>query len=137
MTAIANLVLNDGQATPVAKTFTPTRAALDEAMWQDRTSGIFTGMPTILLSSRKPNKTSDLFKVRATVKLPVMEVVSNATYSGITPAPQVAYTLQATVDLILPARSSLQNRKDIRSFVANLLSNTQLTNLVDNFESPY
>lgn len=137
MTAIANLVLNDGQATPVAKTFTPTVAALDKAIWQDRSSGIFTGMPTVILSSRKPLKGSPLFKVNVTVKLPVMEVVSNSTVSGISPAPTIAYTLMANTELILPERSTLQNRQDIRAFIANALMDVQVTTLVDNFESPY
>lgn len=137
MSTIASLVLNDGQTTPVAKTFTPTVASLDMAVWQDRTAGIYTGMPTIMLSSRKPTKGSALFKVKASVKIPVMEVVSNSTVSGILPAPTIAYTLQANVELLLPERSTLQNRKDVNAFVANLLANVQFKSLIENFESPY
>lgn len=137
MSNIAPLVLLDGQTTPVAKTFAPTVASMDSAMWQDRSGGIYTGMPTIVLSSRRPVKGSDLFKVRATVKLPVMEVVSNTSYAGIAPAPTISYTMMANVEIITPSRSTLQNRKDIVSFTKNLLADVQLTNLVYNFESPY
>lgn len=137
MTAIANLVLNDGQTTPVAKTFTPTVASLDQAVWQDRSLGIFTGMPTVILSSRKPVKGSPLFRVKGTVKLPVMEVVSNSSVSGISPAPTVAYTLQANVELLLPERSNLQDRKDLNAYTANLMADAQFKSLVENFESPY
>lgn len=137
MSSIAPLVLNNGQATPVAVTFTPTAASLDQATWQDRSSGIYTGMPTIVLSSRRPVKGSDIFKVRATVKIPVMEVVSNSTVSGIAPAPTIAYTMTGNVELMLPSRSTLQNRKDVTAFTKNLLADVQFTNLVNNFESPY
>lgn len=137
MSAIANLVLNDGQATPVAMTFSPTVASIDQAVWQDRSGGIYTGMPTVMLSSRKPVKGSPLFRVKATVKLPVMEVVSNSTVSGIAPAPTIAYTLQANVELMLPERSALQDRKNVNALVANLLVDAQVKNLIENFESPY
>lgn len=137
MAAIAPIVLLDAQATPVAKTFTPTTAAMNMAVWQDRSSGILTGMPTIMVSSRLPVKQSDLFKVQVTIKLPVMEVLSNSTVSGVLPAPQVAYTCTARVDLLLPARSSLANRKDLQKMISNLLVNTQLVSLVENFESAY
>lgn len=137
MSAIQNLVLNDGQTTPVPSTFTPTVASLDQAVWQDRSLGIFTGMPTVILSSRKPVKGSPLFRVKATVKLPVMEVVSNSTVSGIAPAPTVAYTLQANVELMIPERSNLQNRKDIAAYTANLMADAQYKSLVENFESPF
>jgi hypothetical protein len=137
MSSIANLVLNDGQATPVPVTFTPTAASLDQATWQDRSSGIYTGMPTIILSSRRPVKGSDLFKVRATMKLPIMEVVSNSTVSGIAPAPTIAYVMTGNVEFMLPSRSTQQNRKDLTAFIKNLLAEVQFTNLVDNFESPY
>jgi hypothetical protein len=147
MTAIANLVLNDGQATPVARTFNPTVAALNRAVWQDRSSGILTGMPTVILTSRLPGVipitgkdakgSSDMFKVMASIKIPVMEVVSNSTYSGLAPAPQIAYTLSAKLEFMIPARCTLQNRKDIQAFAANLLANSQFTTLLTNFEAPY
>lgn len=117
MAAIANLVLADGQATPVNKTFAPMDANSGLATWTDRSSGISLGMPAVTLSV----SVGDTNKVTAKVSLPVMEVISGSD-GGYTPAPQVAYTVIGKTEFVFPARCSLQNRKDIRAFVRNLLA---------------
>jgi len=137
MAAIANLVLKDGHTPPSDRTFTPTTASLDLAVWQERVGGIYTGMPTVQLSSRKPLKGSPLFKVKGTIKLPVMEVVSNSTINGIAPAPTIAYSLQAMFEILVPERSKLQDRTDILALLNSLTADSQVQSLVHNFESPY
>jgi len=137
MASITNLSLLDGQATPVAKVFTPVTASLDVAKWTDKTSGRFIGLPTVVLKSAVPSNTSPHFKVMAEVHLPVLETITNANASGYTAPPSVAYTVKALVTLIMPARSALQERKDLVAFTSNLLVNPQVKALVEGFEMPY
>jgi hypothetical protein len=58
--------------------------------------------------------------------------------TGIQPAPTLAYNLIATVELVLPERSTLQQRKDLLAYVKNALSNTAvIPPAVENFETVY
>jgi len=134
MAAITPLVLADGQATPVNKTFTPMDCTSQLAQWSDRTSGIALGMPNVTLSVAI--KSGSSVKVRGKVSLPVMEVISGAD-GGYTPSPKVAYTMIADITLTLPERSTLQNRKDLRAFARNLLADAVVQKAVEEFERPY
>lgn len=137
MAAIANLSLNDGQVTPVARTFNPSVASLNESRWLDRSLGRLVGIPTIVLKSSLPSKTSPHFKVMAEISIPVMETITNANAAGYAAPPQEAYKLKGMVTFICPARSSEAERRDIAAFMASLLGNSQFTTLVRQFEQPY
>jgi len=139
MTAIAALTVADGQATPVNHTFSPVNIdAQGVAKWADRSSGIALGFPTITFSMRAPTKASRLYKVVAKVVTPVLEVTSPATSSGIQPAPTKAYDITANVEITLPERSTLQQRKDAMAFLRNFLANaTVMQAAIENFESVY
>lgn len=133
MAQIANIVLADGQATPANKTFVPADCTSQLASWTDRSSGINIGFPEVTLSLSKGSTSSKVF---AKVSLPVMEVVSGSD-GGYTPSPKVAYTVIGKVELNLPARSTLQNRKDIQAFIKNLMSQAIITKAVEEFERPF
>jgi hypothetical protein len=138
MAAIANIVINDGKATPVAHTFAPV--TIDQAgvaKWADRSGGISVGFPTISYSLKSPNQASKSYKLVAKVSLPVLEQTSPSTASGIQPAPTVAYSLLANIELVLPERSTLADRKDLFAFVKNALANAIFTNGVENYETVY
>lgn len=134
MAAIASLTLADGQATPVNKTFIPMDCTSALAVWTDRSSGIGLGMPKLDLSVSV--KSGQSTKVRGTVAIPVMEVISGAD-GGYTPSPKVAYTMRGKIDFELPERSTLQNRKDLRAFVRNYLADAVIQKAVEDFERPY
>lgn len=133
MAAIANLVLADGQATPVNKTFVPMDANSGLATWTERSSGISIGMPVVTLSV---SMGAEVNKVKAKVVAPVLEVISGSD-GGYTPSPKVAYTVSGVIEFNFPNRSTLQNRKDVRAFVRNLLADAVIQKAVDEFERPY
>lgn len=138
MSAIASMTINDGAATPVAHTFAPiTIDALGVAKWADRVGGIALGFPVISELVRVPTKDSRNYRVTAKVVLPVLEVTSPSTATGIQPAPTLAYNLIGTVEMVLPERSSLAERKNLSAFLKNFLANANFTNAVENFESVY
>lgn len=145
MPALAPVTINDGAATPVAHNFTPTNVNEGVATWHDRVSGIAIGYPRIATSLKFPStpksngaSTSDRV-IRANIKvvLPILEVTSPSTGTGIQPAPTKAYDLTFNGEFILPERSSTQNRKDIAALVRNYLATTVVASVVQDLESIY
>lgn len=143
MTAIAALTIADGQSTPVNHTFAPvTIDANGVAQWADRSSGIAIGFPNVSYRLRAPAKgntsTGDrVYRLSLKVSTPVLEVTSPSTASGIQPAPTKAFEPIANIELVLPERSTLAQRKDLLAYVKNLLSNAIVQQGVENFETVY
>jgi hypothetical protein len=135
MSAQANLVLNDGQATPVAKTFSARGADLKLAKYTDVSGGIGIGMAQVTLSYVQSNASNGSYKVEARITLPVMETISGSD-GGYTPIPKVAFNVFGKVEFVVPNRASLQNRKDILAFAKNLLSHTLMTETVVDYNPP-
>lgn len=135
MPAIAAITINDGAATPVARTFGPIKVdAAQIAKYQDKSGGVPVGYPTITLQVREPNKQTKSYRAVGKVVFPVLEQTSASTATGIQPAPIVAYNLLFNFDFTLPERSSLQDRKHIKALAQNLISNALMTTLVEGTE---
>jgi len=65
------------------------------------------------------------------VVYPVLEVVHASTYNGITPAPTKAYECVMNVEFTFPERSTQQDRKHARAFMANALAQVDLKALIE------
>jgi hypothetical protein len=138
MSAIAAISLLNGEATPVAKTFSPVDIRNGVAIWADRSGGIALGFPQVTFSNKSPTKGSRNYKLSAKVVLPVLEQTSASTATGIQPAPTLSYNLIANMDFVLPERSTLAQRKDLLAFAKNYLANASvITAAVENFETVY
>lgn len=140
MPALAALTVNDGQATPVAHTFSPVR--IDEkgvASFYDRSGGVAIGFPRIAISLREPvvpvkaGVTSDALKrnYKAIITIDVPKLESS------TSVPTVAYVHAARIELLLPERGELQDRDDLVSYAGNLLSNATVKSIIENLEAYY
>lgn len=137
MAAIASKVLADGQATPANHTFAPVTIVGEVAKWQDRAPAVALGYLTLTQFLRQPSKESRTYKLTMKVVTPVLEVTAPTTVTGIQPAPTKAYDLIGTVEIVMPERSSLQERKDILAYVKNALAHADVTNAVQNLETVY
>lgn len=138
MAAIAPVVLLDGQSTPVSHTFNPvTIDAAGVAKWTDRVNGIALGYPALTLLVRNPTKDSRSFKVTCKVVTPILELTSPSTATGIQPAPTKAYDLLATLEFVLPERSSLAERQNLFAYVKNMFEDANLISAVTDNESVY
>lgn len=138
MAAIAALTLADGAATPVNHTFSPVKVDSNGvAKWHDKSGGIALGYPIVTLSVREPTKGSRAFKVQGKVVLPVLEVTSPSTATGIQPAPTKAYDVMCNVEIVLPERASLQERKDAFAYLKNFLANAVFTSAVNDLEGAF
>lgn len=143
MTAFANIVLADGLGTPVNHTFEKKKigdgsdANTTLALWEDRVTGIAVGFNKISQQLRFPGTAkgaSRSTKVSVKIVVPIMEVVSNSTVSGIAPAPTVAYQNLATIEVVLPERSSAASRADVYAFLKNYVAKDEFRLAVLNLD---
>jgi hypothetical protein len=141
MPAISNIVISDGEATPVAHTFEPARTAADIAFYEDRDAGIYIGNKKITVQMDRPQGNGNVgnrnLKLRVKLEMPRLETLSNSTASGITPAPTVAYRLVAEILFTLPERSTAQERKNLRTLLRNLTGDPQVVDAVEKLAVAY
>lgn len=135
-----NIVLADAQATPVNHTFIPVGRDKNGVYWfEDQSATNAIGNWKVSIELLKPSiptakQSSEGRVVRAKIGLhePVQENVSNNTVSGIAPAPTIAYVPRVFTDYVMPERSSLLDRKNLRKMNANLHADAQVISLVEN-----
>lgn len=94
------------------------------ARWVDRSGGYAVGYPSISLSVRKPTPTSRMYKVMHKHVLPVMDITSPSTGSGIQPAPSKGYELTFVGEWILPERCTLADRTSFYNLVHSYFCTT-------------
>lgn len=134
MSQIANIVIADGAGTPVSHTFEPISSALP-AIWRESIDGVpLYGEPEISLNLIRG---SSMNTVRAKLMLPVMETITGTTGDGYSAAPKVAYSVQASAEFKLPARSTITERKDLRVLLRNLLADAVMVDAVDSVKPVY
>lgn len=141
MAARANVVINDAATTPVAHTFVPSSVVDDRgfqlATWTDRANSSLLAQPVLTLSKRPPNKGSTSTKVVAKLVFPTMETLSNNTASGINPAPTLAYNHVCVMEITLPQRGTVQERKDLIELFRNFMVNGAFQKAVQDYEMPW
>jgi hypothetical protein len=135
MAAQGNLVLANGEASPVNKTFTPNGVikapdGSQLASYEDKTGGIAIGFPAISVSVRRSSVKTDVDK---RITLPTLEVISGSD-GGYTPSPKIAYSHFAREQFVLPARGTTAERKNLLAFSKNLNADAVMTNAVWNLE---
>lgn len=136
MSALANIVIAD--SVPVNRTFAPVNIdPAGVAKLADRSSGIAIGFPILTMSVRSPNKGSKTYKVVGKLVTPILEVTAPSTSTGIQPAPTKAYDLLATIEFVLPERSTALERANLLALMKNFLANANMTNAVQTFETIY
>jgi len=145
MSAVANIVLADAQGTPVNHTFIPLGPDTNGVWWfEDQTGAAAIGYNRISLyltrSSVGTNGTvggaNRVNRVKIGIHTPVLETLGTNDV-GITPPPTVGYVNRANLELILPERNTLQNRKDLRKYAQFLLADTQVVGMVENLQNVF
>lgn len=143
--AAVNIVLADAQATPVNHTFVPLGPDRDGVFWfEDQSQASPIGYWRISYQLKRPpvasqgaNSANRVYRAVIGLHEPVLENVTNATISGVAPAPTISYVPRSFNEYVLPERASLQNRKDLRKMCWNLQNEAQLIALVETLAMPY
>ena len=144
MPSAANIVLADAQGTPVSHTFVPVGPDAKNAaiFWfEDQSQASPIGYWRISIELKRPpaprpgeNSQNRVLRCIVGLHEPALENVSNSTVSGVAPAPTLSYTPRAFTEYILPERSSLQNRKDLRKMSANLQADALVVAVVETLQ---
>lgn len=143
MPAIANVVINDGAATPVAHTFTPLGKDEKGVIWFEQS----TPTPANPLGAKRLGYKQDRVmddqkrltgasRVTVTLAVPTLEVLGNGA-TGITPPPTKAYEEKARLEFALSERSTLQERKDTRILLSNFIAHAMMVSAVDNLQPTF
>lgn len=132
MSAIANITINDGAATPVAHVFIPVQTT-PSAIWRDSAAAKPYRISQFQLTAvRKEGAgAKGLTRVRMALSLPTMGDGTSL------PASEVDYSHQVTIDFIMPNRGLEQERKNIRVLLANALVDAQVVSMIDALQSAY
>ncbi len=144
MSAVSNIALSDAQATPVSHTFVPIGPDKQGTWWwedQSATSSIGYNRISMSLSRASnpapgSNAGDRVNRVKVGIHTPKLETLSNNS-AGLTPPATVAYVLRCNIELILPDRATLQDRKDLRKYADFLLAETQLTAMVETLQNVF
>lgn len=135
---IAPITLLDGK-TPTAEShvFQPVMNA--PAFYQrNGVSGqpviAFEGIKIYVTRGKTPNSAN---RIDVDLSIPVMEVPAGSTTSGYQAPPSVAHVLNARIQFFVHQRSTKEQRVDLRTMLKNLLTDSQLTNAVDNLENAF
>lgn len=132
MASFANIVINDGLATPVAHTFAVKTNDNGVSVWEDRVSGVPVGYSKVIT---RISETKDQRTVKIDILVPILEAVSGANNQGFTPPAKVAYQNIGKLEIRTSSRSTLQQRKDILAFLRNTTNLALMSSLVADTES--
>lgn len=127
MSAISNITVFDGAATPVSHTLVPVSVSRDKpnrvrAEWRETGLAVPTdAQPRLTITVEKLN--SGVFRAERKLEIPVMESVSGQNAAGYTAAPRVAHVLTDHHNWLFSPRSDVVSRRLIRQMGVNIDGN--------------
>lgn len=126
MSAIANIVVFDGAATPVSHTLIPVSVVRENgkitADWRENLPGIPVYAQVRCTMTLERLK-SGVYKTSSRTVVPVMESVSGQNAAGYTAAPKVAYENSIEQIGFFHERSDSNGRKLVRQMALNIGGN--------------
>lgn len=129
MPAIANLSLNDGQATPVAHTYAVQTTNGQKASFQDRIGDSPIGYQTLDFEVRPAVGANAASRVIINFSWPTTGTVDNVL--------KVVRYSSAKLEINISQTSTLQDRKDFVAYIKNLFSNSSVATAIQNLEPFY
>lgn len=137
MAVRGNITLTDAAGSPVARVYYPVKLVNDVLSWLDRTQAVLLGQNKLTCLQRLADKNIQATKVSWKLEQPSLAQTSGSTSDGFVAAPKVAYTCLFSMDFVLPAASTLQERKDLLAMARDLIDEAIVTNQVESGELIY
>lgn len=129
MAQAANIVLADGQATPVNVTFAVEDVKSGIATFADRSTGIASRFPRLTVRYKGASGTTPA-KTSFAVSMPIFGTLPSG-------AQGVIYTLRGSVNLDLPDGCTDAERKNFYAFIRNGLANTLVQGNMRDYDPLY
>lgn len=123
------LTINNGAATPVAKTFSPERVAPELSTFVEKTATSSAGYTRLGVAFSPASSKRATNRVDLSLDFPVL-----ATVNGVS---SVAYTGRFKGYFIVPDVMTAAERADFAAFVANALDNTQVRAVIKDLDPLY
>lgn len=123
------LSINNGAATPVAKSFAPERVSPDLSTFTERTSGVSAGFPRLSVSYSPASAKRTTNRVDVKLDLPILQTVNSVS--------TVAYVGRFSGYFVIPDVMTAPERADLRAFVANALDNALVMGVVKDLDPLY
>lgn len=124
MPAAANIVIMDGESTPVAHTFVPSKVSENVSTFYGPGASL-SGREQLQITRREPTATV-AGKVNFKLVLP-----TEVTIDGVV---TVAMQELLSIDMVLSPKGVKQKRKNVRVMASNLLQNAIVAAVVDDFD---
>lgn len=132
MAAASNIVINDGQGTPVAHTFVPARKDGSVVEYEERvTPHTASGFYSISISQSSPKSSSPVVRTKVTMAVPI-EVFDSDT--GVYSYPNTARLI---CEVLLPVVMTAAQRADLYAYTKNLLAHATLQSCIKDLDAPF
>lgn len=136
MSAIANIVLTDGKATPLSHTYLPLQAG-PKSVWRENDASLpIVGQGVLSVDSARIREDAGVSIVDFVLTLPALETITAQNSGGYTAAPKVAYDLRVKCSFYLPNRSTVSQRKDLRALFRNFINDSQIISVIEDLVRP-
>lgn len=127
MTAIAAIVVPDAAATPVNKTFAPSKVDGDSARYLEKSNASPAAWPHLALTLRDPLTGTGVTRVYKQTVEYVYPITNTYTDPQGVSQTTVIRTYRAKVEKIIPEAGTLQERKDFDKLLTGILGSSQAT----------
>lgn len=123
------LSINNGAATPVAKSFAPERVAPDLSTFTERSAAVSAGFPRLSIGYSPASGKRVTNRVDVKLDLPILQTVNSVS--------SVAYTGRFQGYFVIPDVMTALERADLRAYVANALDNALVMGVVKDLDPLY
>jgi len=126
MSAIANITVFDGAASPVSHTLVPESVSREKnvvtAVWREKLASV-PQEGQVTLTTKMELLKSGVYRTERRLVVPVMESISGQNAAGYTAAPKVAYENTSILVGLFSRRSDVTGRRLVRQMGVNLDNN--------------
>lgn len=123
------LTINNGAATPVAKSFAPERVSPDNSVFTERSAAVSAGFTRLSVRYSPASAKRNTNRVDVDLDLPVLQTVD-----GIS---KVAYVGRFKGYYVIPDTMTAAERADLHAFVANGLGDTAVKAVIKDLDPMY
>lgn len=123
------LSINNGAATPVAKSFAPERVAPDLSVFAEKTADVSAGYLRLSVGLSPASGQRNTNRVDVSLDFPVLQTIEGVS--------TVAFVGRFKGYFVIPDTMTAAQRADFRAFVANALDNAQIVSVIKDLDPLY
>lgn len=123
------LTINNGAATPVAKSFAPERVAPESSIFTERSAAVSAGFTKLGIGFSAASSKRPTNRVDYSVDFPVLQTVNGVS--------TVAYKGLFKGYFVIPDNMTATERADFHAFVANGMAHSQIKAVIKDLDPLY